>query len=326
MFTTLSLLGSGTFADVHKVKDKEGKLWAVKRNRRSFRGEKDRLLGTREVRTMQHLQSKLGPSKYLLSYHRSWSESSHFYVQTELCSSHTLAHYRERNIVSVELGYKIINDVSRGLKAIHECNMVHMDIKPGNLLLSLSGNVKIGDFGVTCEIGSGMEGDEGDSRYLSLEALEGERRSWCDVFSLGVSVWECLGGEVAGEGEVWRRLRNERQEVRARTWQRALCTTQNALPILTNPNALTTQCGIEIITAMLGPKETRPTVSQCITTASSKMLGNFLTYVNSVEEEDRRREEERAERYREMRRRRNTERGIDRVCTPTQGVEGWGAF
>ncbi|GMH82917.1 hypothetical protein TrST_g10034 [Triparma strigata] len=178
LFTTLSLLGSGTFADVHKVRDSNNNLWAVKRNRRPFRNSADKHHQTREVRTMLHLQEKNGPSPYLLSYHRSWTESSHFYVQTELCSSHTLSHYLKTLTCPPPLAHKILHDVSQGLKSIHSSGLVHMDIKPGNLLLSLTGNVKIGDFGLTCSPNSRAESDEGDSTYLSLEGLAGGVEGW----------------------------------------------------------------------------------------------------------------------------------------------------
>ena len=171
-----------------------------------------------------------------------------------------------------------------------------MDIKPGNLLLSLTGNVKIGDFGLTCSPNSRAESDEGDSTYLSLEGLAGVRSPSCDIFSLGVTLWECLGGKVECEGESWRNLRNVKQS-----------------------------CVIPIVSEMLGKVEGRPDVEDCIKIGEENMGGNFKEYVVEVEEKDKLREEERARRCRDMRRRRGS-KGIDRVCTPTQGVEGWGAF
>ena len=43
--------------------------------------------------------------------------------------------------------------------------MVHMDIKPANLLITEQGNVQIGDFGMAVAIGSSDDGHEGDTRY-----------------------------------------------------------------------------------------------------------------------------------------------------------------
>jgi serine/threonine protein kinase len=43
---------------------------------------------------------------------------------------------------------KIAKQVLKGLKYIHEQNSVHRDIKPGNILLNRSGEIKIADFGM----------------------------------------------------------------------------------------------------------------------------------------------------------------------------------
>jgi hypothetical protein len=108
-FDILSLLGSGTFADVYKVRSKiNGKLYAVKKNRRHFRGKRDREKALAEVRCMQRLQSVCASnadsnnvnnrskmttptsySLYLLFFYQAWQEEGHFFCQTELCCRDT---------------------------------------------------------------------------------------------------------------------------------------------------------------------------------------------------------------------------------------------
>mmetsp|Transcript_6409 Transcript_6409/g.16264 ORF Transcript_6409/g.16264 Transcript_6409/m.16264 type:complete len:1413 (+) Transcript_6409:433-4671(+) len=99
-FELLGLLGSGTFADVYKVRAKsDNRLYAVKRNRRQFRGKRDREMAMAEVRSMQRLQSALALqevmaketsySLYLLFFYRAWQEDGYFYSQTELCCRDT---------------------------------------------------------------------------------------------------------------------------------------------------------------------------------------------------------------------------------------------
>ena len=57
-FEILASLGSGAFADVYKVRLKsDNRLYAVKRNRRQFRGKRDRDVALAEVQSMQRLQS-----------------------------------------------------------------------------------------------------------------------------------------------------------------------------------------------------------------------------------------------------------------------------
>jgi serine/threonine protein kinase len=106
-FENLGKLGSGAFADVYKVRSKvDQQLYAVKRNRRHFRGKRDREMAMAEVRIMQRLQSvcaergmsspsekkeitKNSYSLYLLFFFRAWQEDGHFFCQTELCCRDT---------------------------------------------------------------------------------------------------------------------------------------------------------------------------------------------------------------------------------------------
>jgi len=102
-FENLGQLGRGTFADVYKVRSKsDQKLYAVKRNRRQFRGKRDRDLAMAEVRTMQKLQgmstscnsensskTKAIFSMYILFFYRAWQEEGYFYCQTAICCRDT---------------------------------------------------------------------------------------------------------------------------------------------------------------------------------------------------------------------------------------------
>ena len=100
-FETLGILGKGAFADVYKVRSKlDNKLYAVKRNRRHFRGKRDRDIALAEVRSMQRLQQQVTHQqqeqqsasqylRYLLFFYRAWQEDGHFFCQTELCCRDT---------------------------------------------------------------------------------------------------------------------------------------------------------------------------------------------------------------------------------------------
>jgi len=114
-FEILGSLGSGAFADVYKVRLKsDDHLYAVKRNRRKFRGKRDRDVALAEVQSMQRLQSVFAShnttgdknnadhskslsseysrncySLYLLFFYRAWQEDGYFYSQTELCCRDT---------------------------------------------------------------------------------------------------------------------------------------------------------------------------------------------------------------------------------------------
>lgn len=99
-FEILCSLGSGAFADVYKVRsNRDNCLYAVKRNRRQFRGMRDRNIALAEVQYMQRLQStcidsattsnKNSYSLYLLCFYRAWQENGYLFCQIELCCRDT---------------------------------------------------------------------------------------------------------------------------------------------------------------------------------------------------------------------------------------------
>lgn len=69
---------------------------------------------------------------------------------------------------------KILLEISHGLKFMHQFNLVHLDIKPENILYSEQDNVfKIADFGLSrsAHVKDGEDIVEGDARYLAPEML-----------------------------------------------------------------------------------------------------------------------------------------------------------
>jgi membrane-associated tyrosine/threonine-specific cdc2-inhibitory kinase len=99
-FEVLRSLGSGAFADVYKVRsNRDRRMYAVKRNRRQFRGKRDRNMALAEVQYMQRLQNicaepgtvsdKSSYSLYLLFFYRAWQEDGYFFCQIELCCRDT---------------------------------------------------------------------------------------------------------------------------------------------------------------------------------------------------------------------------------------------
>jgi len=103
-------------------------------------------------------------------------------------------------VQSEELLVKVAASVLNALSYAHERGVVHRDIKPGNILVSEDGIVKVTDFGlaaVTDAPSLTMEGSLiGTPAYMSPEQARGEVvDSRTDLFSLGVTLVEVLTGE-----------------------------------------------------------------------------------------------------------------------------------
>src|SRR5690606_8997902 len=108
------------------------------------------------------------------------------------------------------LAAHVAAQVARGLAYAHRLtvhgeplNVVHRDVTPHNVLLSFEGAVKLGDFGIThAGQASTAPGIKGKFAYMSPEQARGEPVDGrCDVFALGVVLWELLTGGRPFEAE-----------------------------------------------------------------------------------------------------------------------------
>lgn len=99
-------------------------------------------------------------------------------------------------------------DVLRGLDFLHAHSVVHLDIKPANLLLSAEDVCKIADFGCSVRLQVGSEGVAersplgGTYTHRAPELLRGERVSpAADIFSFGITWWQLITGEAPYAGD-----------------------------------------------------------------------------------------------------------------------------
>ena len=113
---------------------------------------------------------------------------------------------------------KIIRDILLGLSELHRQDIVHLDIKPGNILKGKNQNYKLGDLGMArflAKITEDVSIPEGDCRYLAKELLSRDVLSCLpdlkksDIFSLGITAYELITlNELEKNGPDWRALRD----------------------------------------------------------------------------------------------------------------------
>jgi serine/threonine protein kinase len=102
--------------------------------------------------------------------------------------------------INFDLALAIVHQTCRGLEHAHAKGIVHRDIKPGNLMLTKTGTVKITDFGLAkltqgSNVNTAADSILGTPLYMSPEQAFGEsvdQRS--DLFSLGTVLYELLTG------------------------------------------------------------------------------------------------------------------------------------
>ena len=133
------------------------------------------------------------------------SENGAYYIVMELVDGADLRSIFQRcDRIPPEITLVLLEEICHGLEAAHEKGIVHRDIKPGNVLLSGDGRVKIADFGLARQIHDfdrmatiTMTGAiVGTPAYMSPEQLAGapvDHRT--DIYSLGVMAYEFFVGE-----------------------------------------------------------------------------------------------------------------------------------
>ncbi|KNC82985.1 WEE protein kinase [Sphaeroforma arctica JP610] len=210
-FEFLQKLGEGSFGLVHKVRwKKDGRLYALKRSSRYFKGTYDR---NRQIAEAHHLRS-LGDHPHCIRYYDSWVENDMLYLQTELCAMGTLQGYLSHTPHLLEnTVWDFVTDIASGLCHVHELDLIHLDLKPANIFMTETGSLKIGDFGMAVHADKVAQLDvrEGDPRYCAPELLNSGQvvNAAVDIFSLGILTLEIVDNvELPTNGPVWRALRN----------------------------------------------------------------------------------------------------------------------
>jgi len=138
-----------------------------------------------------------------------FKEGSSYYIVEEFVDGISLdGLLRRERYLSNDAAMLILYEVCRALQYAHEKGVIHRDIKPGNILLSNQGDVKLADFGIAT---SREESEEGLTRdgmtlgtpsYIPPEQIENARNvdKRADIYSLGVVLYEMMTGKTPYPG------------------------------------------------------------------------------------------------------------------------------
>jgi serine/threonine protein kinase len=119
----------------------------------------------------------------------------------------------------------IVEQIARGLQAMHRMEMLHQDLRPENVMIDASGTVKIIDFGAVSVAGlremggAGRDGVLGTEQYTAPEYFVGDAgTSASDLFSLGAIAYQMLCGRLPYGADVARiRTRADQAKLRYRS-------------------------------------------------------------------------------------------------------------
>ena len=201
-YEILGKIGTGGMADVYKAKDhKLNRFVAVKVLKPEFREDTTFI---RKFRSEAQAAAVLTHPN-IVNVFDVGDDNGVYYIVMELIEGITLKEYiSKKGKLSVKEATSIAIQVSMGLEAAHSHGIVHRDVKPQNIIISMDGKVKVTDFGIARAASSNTISSNvmGSVHYSSPEQVRGgysDEKS--DIYSLGITMYEMVTGKVPFEGD-----------------------------------------------------------------------------------------------------------------------------
>ena len=203
-YEIVEILGEGGMAFVYKAKDKQlQRNVAIKTLKPNYVNQEkfvDRF--RREAQTAANLNH---PNIVQIF---DWGIEDEPYFVMEYIEGNTLTSIITGNkTVGLNDILYIGSQVANGLKEAHKHGLVHRDIKPGNIMITPDGKVKVTDFGIVS-----LQNEESDitktgavlgtASYISPEQAQGKPVSFeSDLYSLGTVLYELIAGNPPFTGD-----------------------------------------------------------------------------------------------------------------------------
>jgi hypothetical protein len=203
-FQLTTRIAIGGMGEVWKAKDLVlGRIVAIKVLKEEYTGDPGFLQRFRAEARHTALLNHVGIAN-VFDY---GEEEGSAYLVMELVPGQPLSSIIEHEqVLSPDRTLSMMAQTARALAIAHAQGLVHRDIKPGNLLITPDGRVKVTDFGIArladqvplTQTGQVM----GTAQYLAPEQATGQTATGAsDIYSLGVIGYECLTGHRPFSGE-----------------------------------------------------------------------------------------------------------------------------
>jgi beta-lactam-binding protein with PASTA domain len=212
-YRLVELLGQGGMATIYRARD--GQLErdvAVKVLRPEYGADPDFVARFRHE--AQSVASLNHPG--IVAVYDYGTDPAGPYIVMELVDGEDLASIiRRSGPLPPRQAARVSSQAARAIGAAHDRGLVHRDVKPGNILVTRDGRVKVTDFGIAralAESALTLPGTTlGSVHYFSPEQARGELSTPAsDIFSLGIVLYELLTGRRPWEGDSAAAIANAR--------------------------------------------------------------------------------------------------------------------
>lgn len=191
LFTDLREIGHGSFGAVYFAHDiRTNEVVAIKKM--SYSGKQSNEKWQDIIKEVKFLQKLRHPNT--VEYRGCYLKEHTAWLVMEYClgSASDLLEVHKKPLQEVEIA-AIIHGALQGLVYLHSHNMIHRDVKAGNILLTEPGQVKLGDFG-SASIVAPANSFVGTPYWMAPEVIlamdEGQYDGKVDVWSLGITCIE----------------------------------------------------------------------------------------------------------------------------------------
>ena len=194
-FEIIEKLGEGAYSTVFKVKRKiDNQIYALKKVKLSNLKEKEKINSLNEVRILASVKNK-----YVISYKEAFFDEKdgtlgiimEFADNGDLYQK-IIEHKQKKSFFEESDIWRIFIQLVKGLKSLHDLNILHRDLKSANVFLFKDGHAKLGDLNVSKVAKRGLGYTQtGTPYYASPEVwkdLPYDNKS--DIWSLGCVLYE----------------------------------------------------------------------------------------------------------------------------------------
>ncbi|KAI9741436.1 MAG: Serine/threonine kinase [Claussenomyces sp. TS43310] len=207
-FNFLSVLGKGNFGKVMLAETKSTKspkkLYAIKVLKKEFIIENDEVESTRSEKRVFLIANK-EHHPFLLSLHACFQTETRVYFVMEYISGGDLMWHIQRGQFGTKRAQFYAAEVCLALKYFHENGVIYRDLKLDNILLTLDGHIKIGDYGLCKEemwYGSTTSTFCGTPEFMAPEILLDKKYGRAvDWWAFGVLIYQMLLQQSPFRGE-----------------------------------------------------------------------------------------------------------------------------